>query len=300
MRSALVTGGAGYIGSHLCATLKRAGGWFVFSIDTQAPYRLSGSDVVGDILNCSDIEYMGAHRFDVVFHMAALIDVEESEREPDRYRAVNVQGTANLLSEYQKRGTPIVLSSTAAVYETSDQPLREDMPTVPANVYGQTKLEAENLIRESGNPHAILRYFNVAGCSPGMRDNHKNVTHLVPRIIKGGGDVTIMGDDYETRDGTCVRDFVHVQDICDAHLKAAERLLGGKGSFTANLGSGKGQTVREVAEAAQRVLGSGRITTGPRRPGDAASLVADSSVARDLLDYNPKYSLEEMIASHKF
>lgn len=299
MRSALVTGGAGYIGTHLSMTLKRAG-WMVMSFDAQAPYVRSYGSLVGDILNASDMEYVGGHRFDVIFHMAALIDVEESEREPDRYRDVNVRGTANLLTEYRDRKTPIIFSSTAAVYETSDEPLREDMPTVPSNVYGQTKLDAEDLIRASGNPYAILRYFNVAGCSPGMKDNHRHITHLIPRIIQANGDVTIMGDDYPTRDGTCVRDFVHVQDICDAHVKAAERLLEGHESFTANLGSGIGQTVREVALAAQSVLGHGRVTIGPRRPGDAASLVADSSRARELLGYAPRYTIEEMILSHKF
>ncbi len=268
------------------------------SFDAQTPYRLSSSDVVGDILNASDLEYLGSHRFDAVFHMAALIDVEASAQEADRYRAVNVQGTANVLHEFPR--SAIILSSTAAVYETSDEPLHEDAPLRPNNVYGETKLDAEELVRASRNPHAILRYFNVAGCSPGMRDNHRKVTHLIPRIIQGGGDATVMGTDYPTRDGSCVRDFVHVQDICDAHLRAAERLLDGQGSFTANLGSGTGHSVLEVAETAQRVLGTGTTTMGPRRPGDAASLVADSTRARELLGYNPKYSLEEMIRSHTF
>ena len=270
----------------------------MLSADTQTPYRHSHSDVVADILNASDIEYLGGHGFDVIFHMAGLIDVEEGERERDLYQAVNVGGTANLLKEFNN--TPIIFSSTAAVYETSAQPLDENMPTRPASHYGQTKLDAETIIRENGNPYAILRYFNVAGCATGMKDNHKRVTHLVPRILKAGGHATVMGGDYPTRDGTCVRDYVHVQDICDAHVKAAERLLDGQGSFIANLGSGNGHTVLEVAETALRVLGHGSITMSYRRAGDPPSLVADSTLARKMLDYNPKYSLEEMIRTHAF
>ncbi len=298
MRTALVTGGAGYIGTHLSLTLKRAG-WTVMSFDAQAPYMRSYGSLVGDILNPSDMEYVGGHRFDAIFHMAALIDVEESGREPERYRAVNTGGTANLLREYSD--TPIIFSSTAAVYQTSDIPLREDSPLGPSNVYGETKLAAEELIRANGNPHAILRYFNVAGCSPGLRDNHKTITHLIPKIIESGGRIPIYGTDYPTRDGTAVRDYVHVQDICDAHVRAAERLLVGQQSFTANLGSGNGYSVTQVLEAARKVFPSQSLPTiEARRPGDSPSLVADITRASEFLDFSPKYSLEEMIRSHTF
>lgn len=268
------------------------------SVDLRSPTHRSNSDVGGDLLNQSDMEYLGGHRFDVVFHLAALIDVEESQREPERYRAYNVTATENVLREFPD--TPVVFASTAAVYAPSDAPLTEKMPVEPENIYGETKLAAEAIVRRHGE-HAILRFFNVVGCSPGFVDNHPTVTHLVPRIIQSKGAISIYGNDYLTHDGTCVRDFIHVQDICDAFLAAGERLLSKGTSLTANLGSGRGYSVLEVSRAASRVLGDmAPPSFAPRRQGDPASLVADITTARAELDFTPKYSLEEMIASHRF
>lgn len=268
------------------------------SVDLRSPTHRSNSDVGADLLDRANVEYLGGHGFDIIFHLAALIDVEESQREPELYRETNVTMTENILREFPN--TPVVFASTAAVYAASDAPLTERMPVEPENIYGETKLAAEEIVRRHGE-HAILRFFNVAGCSPGFVDNHPKITHLVPRIIQSKGAISIYGNDYLTHDGTCVRDFIHVQDICDAFLAAGERLLSKGASLTANLGSGRGYSVLEVSRAASRVLSDmGPPLFAPRRQGDAASLVADITTARAELDFAPKYSLEEMIASHRF
>ena len=299
MKNALVTGGSGYIGSHLTHALKRAG-WFVLSFDKRAPHptRLVNSQVVGDLLSPSDVEYLTGHKFDVIFHLAALIDVEESQREPERYWANNTTATERLLEAFPK--TPIVFSSTAAVYDSSNDPLSESHSLRPSSVYGETKLTAEVKIREAGNPHAILRYFNVAGCSPGMVDNHKRVTHLIPRALKSDG-IEIYGDDYETSDGTAVRDYVHVEDVAMAHIAAAERLKAGKPSITANIGSGMGYSVQDVLACVRDVTGRELPSvTVPRRSGDPAALVADTRLAERELGFSPRYGLRDMISSHAF
>jgi UDP-glucose 4-epimerase len=294
---ALVTGAAGYIGSHLCKRLKEDG-WGVVGLDVRralSPY--IDHHIMASLVDRTALATTLRNiDFDIVFHLGALIDVAEGERLPLDYYRTNLGGTLNMIDFSE--GKPIVFSSTAAVYASSSNPLSETSEIAPENVYGATKASAERLLRYAPNRHAILRYFNVAGCAPDIPDNHAEVTHLIARIVRDKS-LTIHGNDYATRDGTCLRDYVHVLDLCDAHVKAAERLLEGKPSFVANLGSGTGYTVLEVAQAAQEELGI-PVEYGPRRSGDPDALVADISVAKELLGFSPQYSLRDMIRSHRF
>lgn len=293
MKRALVTGGAGYIGSHLTRALQ-AQGWEVTTLDIEERGHIGDLGVVGDIRD----PHVYGDSWDIVFHLAAKSIVSEGERKPLDYYDTNVTGTINLLRNLPDK-TPIVFASSGAVYGQEDYPAAEYFsPVDPASVYGSTKHMGEEVIRSTGRPSAILRYFNVAGGT----DNPKRPrTHLIHRLA-AGDPITIFGTNYEeTRDGTAVRDYVHVEDVCRATLLAAEYLLGGQSWLTMNVGSGVGHSVREVIDAAIQVFGRGDPVVGSveeARECDPPYLVADLTFAKKKLGYEPKFDLEAILKSY--
>jgi UDP-glucose 4-epimerase len=311
----LVCGGAGYIGSHMCKRLAREGVLPVTFDNLSSGHRWAvkwGPLEEGDLLDPASLARVFArYRFSAVLHFAAKIEVGESVREPLLYYRNNVVGTLNLLDAMRAaRVEHLVFSSTAAVYGTPRySPLDERHPTQPINPYGQTKRMAEQMIEDScagGALRAVaLRYFNACGadreCEIG--EAHDPESHLMPSVIKAGlnphsAAVSVFGADYPTVDGTCVRDYVHVEDLVAAHL-AALRIIGQGARFRAfNLGTGRGNSVTEVIDACRRELG-GRpsFEVKPRREGDPAELVASSDAARDALDWNPEHDLTACVRS---
>ena len=253
-----------------------------------------------------------AHRPDAVVHCAALSDIAEAHQSPHAYYDVNVGGTVALLAAMRRAGVDqLVFSSSASVYGESDgRPLREDAPTRPTNPYGATKLAGEEAIRgldRWGGLRAVtLRYFNAAGARADAEigEAHEPETHLVPRVLRallgeGAVSVDVYGSDYPTPDGTCIRDYVHVEDLAAAHLRALGYLAAGGASTTVNIGLGRGFSVREVIAAAERVSGR-RIeaVTRPRRPGDPALLVADAGRAAEVLGFTAHHrDIEAILAS---
>ena len=310
----LVTGGAGYIGSHACKALLRAG-YTPVTFDNLAT---GWADAVkfgplekGDLLDRDRLdEVLKAHRPVAVMHFAAASDVGESARDPGKYWRNNVTGSLNLIEAMLAADLKsLVFSSTCAVYGESDGVLLdEDSPMRPVNAYGATKGAIEQMIDDFGISHGLeavrFRYFNVAGADPDGEVGvfHRPETHLVPLMldaVMGKRDaLTINGTDYDTRDGTCIRDYVHVADLVDAHVAGLGRLLDGHGNQLYNLGTGHGFSVREVVDNARRVTNRAvPVKEGPRRPGDAVSLVSGSQRAMDILGWEPKRStMDQMIA----
>jgi len=320
----LVSGGAGYIGSHVVHTLKKAG-WAPIVIDDLsnghkfaaglAPtfYRgdIADSDLVSSICR--------KYRPKAAMHFAAFIEVGESVKNPSKYFGNNRDKAAAFFRTLQKEGVKnVVFSSTAAVYgETEDGiALTEDCPTLPINPYGESKLAAEKILQAiPGVNSAILRYFNVAGCAAeaGIGEAHYPETHLIPRIVVPligasadiqrllglGQGFKIYGDDHDTRDGTAVRDYLHVLDLADAHLRALTYLLQGGKSTIFNLGSGSGYSVKEIVQAARDVLKQPEFAPEvlPKRPGDPATLVANSEKAQKVLGWRATRTVSEMIQS---
>ena len=308
----LVTGGSGYIGSHCCKLLAERG------ITPVALDNLSGGHewavrwgplVRADVRDAEALdEAFRRHRPSAVLHFAALIAAGESVQDPGRYYHNNVAGTLELMEAMRRHGCGrLVFSSTAAVYgEPEDQPVREDMPRAPCNPYGAGKAMVERAIEDYasayGLEYAVLRYFNAAGADPDgeLGEAHDPETHLVPLCILAAlgrrEDVRILGTDYPTPDGTCLRDYIHVTDLAEAHLLALEHMAAGKGSVTLNLGTSTAWSVRQVVDVVRRV--SGRdfpVVEGPRRPGDMPELRADASLAREVLGWRPRYEAIEAI-----
>jgi len=296
----LVTGGAGYVGSHAARALRAAGSRVVVYDDLSEGHRdavLDAPLVVGDVLDTDRLRAtIREHDVEGVLHFAARCYVGESQREPERYWRVNRDGTRSLLAAMRAEGvTRVLFSSTCAVYGVPDEvPMHEDLPHRPISVYGETKSAMEADIRaEPGLCYGILRYFNAAGASEDARlaERHDPETHLIPLAIRAareGGELTGFGDDYDTPDGTCIRDYVHVCDLADAHVLGMRRLMEGGEPFTCNLGYGRGTSVLEILRSVERVLGRPvphRI--GPRRPGDPPRLFARSDRARALLGWAP-------------
>ena len=303
----LVTGGAGYIGAHACKALARAGHVPVTFDDLSTGWReavrygplvegsLSDRDAVGRAL--------AEHAPDAVMHFAARSLVGEAMADPGRYWRENVTGAANLLDAMAGAGCgAIVFSSTCATYGDQDGvELDEGCEQRPLNAYGASKLAIEAMLRDfeaaHGIRHVIFRYFNVAGADAEAEigERHEPETHLVPLMLAAvdgaGGALTIHGTDYPTRDGTCVRDYVHVEDLVDAHLKGLNWLAKGRESRAFNLGTGAGFTVREVIDASRAVTNREvPVTEGPRRGGDAVSLVSGSRRAAEELGWEPARS----------
>lgn len=309
----LVVGGAGYIGSHMVKGLLDAGYSPVTLDDLSTGHRdllPGGRFVQGNIGDRALLdEVLGARNIDAVMHFAAKSLVGESVRAPLDYYRNNVAHTVELLAAMQRHGVNrFVFSSTAAVYGAPDKtPISEDSPCRPTNPYGATKLAVENMLADCATAHglayAALRYFNAAGADPGgvIGERHEPETHLIPLALKVAtgerDDIAIFGGDYPTPDGTCVRDYVHVNDLVQAHLLALEALATPGRRAIYNLGNSRGHSVREVIEVARRVSGHpipARIAD--RRPGDPAVLVADSSRARRELGWKPRHeSLEAIV-----
>ncbi len=308
----LVTGGAGYIGSHTCKALSRAG-YTPVSVDNlssgKRPFVQWGPLEEGDILDSQRLqEVFTKHRPCAVMHFAALIEVEESVYDPLKYYQTNVTGSINLLKLASDFGIRhFVFSSSAAVYgEPNEVPIPEEATLNPINPYGQTKLLFEKVLQDCSEKVASisLRYFNAAGADPELElgDCRPNPTHVIPILLEAAGGkrekFIINGEDYETRDGTCIRDFVHVHDIADAHVRALKLLEeGGTGCF--NLSNGYGASLRELVEVTKRVTGKNfPVETGPRRPGDPPQLVGCPKKTHTALGWTPRFpDLEEIVGT---
>ena len=308
----LVTGGAGYVGSHACQALAAAGHQPIVYDNLSEGHRMAvqwGPFEAGDILDAERLSaVMAAHRPQAVMHFAACSRVGESVSAPGRYYENNVSGTLVLLAAMREHAIErLVFSSTCATYGLVDRaPITEDVEQAPINPYGRSKLMVEQILRDCGAASPLrsiaLRYFNAAGADPdgAVGEDHEPETHLIPlvlRVAAGADDaITIFGDDYETPDGTCIRDYTHVVDLASAHVLALDRLET-LGSFTAyNLGTGAGLSVRSIIGVAEQVTGrSITVRTGPRRVGDPPILVADPSLARRQLGWSPRLSAPEHI-----
>ena len=313
MAKILVTGGAGYIGSHTRLFLERHG-HSVVVVDNLS--RGAKKNVPAGQLREVDIrdtnriaEILRQEVIEAVIHFAAYIAVGESTQIPELYFSNNVAGSVSLFEAMVRAGVRhLVFSSTAAVYGTPRRvPITEDEPLAPISPYGETKVMTERTIQwlsRYRDFRAIsLRYFNACGAEPeaGLGEEHEPETHLIPlilRAIKTGNPVTLFGDDYPTPDGTCIRDYIHVSDLAEAHVIAVEHLLRGGQTDVFNVGTGSGHSVKQVVAAAERVTGK-RVPRiiGPRREGDPASLIADSRKLQQMLGWKPVRSdLDRILA----
>jgi UDP-glucose 4-epimerase len=300
----LVTGGAGFIGATTTAALLRAGHEVVVLDDLSTGHRdavpAEARFVQGDVTDQAAVAEVVAAGIDACVHFAALIEAGESMRAPERFFAVNTGGSATLLEALVRHDVErFVLSSTAAVYgEPERTPIQEDDPLVPTNAYGESKLLIERMLawhhRIHGLRFAALRYFNAAGGTAERGERHDPETHLIPLVLQVASGrrerISVFGTDYPTPDGSAVRDYVHVVDLADAHVRAVEQ-LDQHGTLTCNLGNGRGFSVREVIESARRVTGHAiPAEEAPRRAGDPANLVASSDRARQLLGWQPVHN----------
>jgi len=305
--SVLVTGGAGYIGSHACKALAQAG-YVPVTLDNlvfghRAAVRW-GPFVRGDIADRVLVRRLiREHRIGAVMHFAAYAYVGESMRAPGKYFENNVCNSAALLDSMHAEGVErIVFSSTCATYgEPKRIPIDEAHEQQPVNPYGESKLFVERMLEWYGSAHGLrhasLRYFNAAGADPDgeIGEDHRPETHLIPLLIEAalgqGPQFSIFGTDYPTDDGSAVRDYVHVTDLARAHVSALQSLESGSESLRLNLGTGKGYSVREVVRAVEEVTGRPvPVVEAPRRPGDPPELVADSTRAREQLGWKPQHS----------
>jgi UDP-glucose 4-epimerase len=302
----LVTGGAGYVGSHAARLLTREGHrvWIYDNVSRGHAAATQGLPLVrGDLSDRELLAHtMREHKIEAVMHFAAFALVGESVTDPDLYYENNVVGSLRLLQAMRDAGVAkIVFSSTTATYgEPEKSPIAETTPQHPINPYGFSKLAVEHLLDDFAAAYGIgfaaLRYFNASGAAADgvIGEDHRPESHLIPIVLQvalGQRErITIFGDDYPTPDGTCIRDYIHVDDLASAHLKALTRLQPGKG-LKMNLGSGVGYSVQQVIEMCREVTGHAiPAVIGPRRPGDPPALVADSSLARRTLDWQCCYS----------
>lgn len=311
-RSILVTGGAGYVGAHACKALAARGYRPVVYDNLVHGHRAAvkwGPLEIGDLADRSRLEaVIACHRPRAVMHFAAFTFVGESITDPGKYYRNNVAGTLSLLDTMREHGIGrLVFSSTAAVYGTPlTVPIAEDAAKQPINPYGQSKLAAEQMIADFSAAHgiaaAVLRYFNAAGADRDgqIGECHDPETHLIPLAMRAatgeGPPLTVFGDDYPTPDGTCVRDYIHVTDLADAHVRALDRLSDRTGVEAYNLGTGRGESIRAVLEAVEGVAGRPvPHSIGARRPGDPAELVSDPAKALEQLGWTPRSSELETI-----
>ena len=311
----LVVGGAGYIGSHNVAALLARGEDVAVLDNLGTGHRQAVPEGVrfhaGDLRDAALLDRILAEgNFDSVLHFAAVSIVSDSMRRPLDYFDNNVHGMTVLLESMRRHGVGrIVFSSTASVYgEPETTPITEDAPLHPGSPYGESKLAMERMMRWVGQAHGIrsviLRYFNVAGAMEdgSLGEDHRPESHLVPLVLGvplGLREaITIFGDDYPTPDGTCIRDYIDVTDLADAHLRALDHLRRGGESLVCNLGNGQGFSVREVVTCAEKVTGTPiRVIIGPRRPGDPARLVASADRAREKLGWRPRRDLAAIVTS---
>jgi UDP-glucose 4-epimerase len=301
----LVVGGAGYIGSHMALGLARDGWTPVVLDDFSTGHRdaVAGFEIIAaSLADAAGLEKrLSKRRFVAVMHFAGSIQVGESVRDPGAYYRNNVANSLNLLTALRAQAQPrLVFSSSAAIFGDPQHDLvSEDHPQRPVNPYGRCKLMVEDMLADFDRAHGLhavcLRYFNAAGADPGgaLGERHEPETHLIPLALRVASGhlphLTVHGTDYPTPDGTGIRDYIHVCDLCDAHLLALEWLLAGKGSARFNLGNGQGHSVREVIETARRVTGKPIATRDePRRAGDPPRLVADARKAMAELGWKPR------------
>lgn len=309
----LVVGGAGYIGSHMVKHLLRAGHSVVVADNFSTGYRNAVPDCCAcvelDIANSEALDTLFAtHSFEVVFHFASFTQVGESIEQPGKYYSNNLSATLTLLQTMLRFDVKrFIFSSTAAVYgNPQTTPIDEDHPKQPINPYGRSKLMVEQVLEDLDQAHDLksvsLRYFNAAGADPEgtLGERHDPETHLIPLILQAASgrrsEITIFGNDYDTPDGTCIRDYIHVSDLVDAHARALDFIIEQKCSATFNLGNGTGFSVRQVIDTARRITGKDiQIREAARRAGDPARLVADAHRARDQLGWQPRNSSLEQI-----
>jgi UDP-glucose 4-epimerase len=313
-RKILVTGGAGYIGSHTVRLLLDQGFDVAVVDDLSKGHKHNVPD--GRLFQINLLEtaalsqLMKQFRPEAVIHFAAFIAVGESMKDPGKYFRNNVAGSLSLLDAMVANGVRhVVFSSTAAVYgNPASSPILETFPIQPVNAYGESKVMVETLLRWYDTIHGLtsvcLRYFNASGADPEGRlgEEHEPETHLIPlmlRAVATGKPVTIFGDDYPTPDGTCIRDYIHVNDLAQAHILAVEHLLGGGASDRFNVGTGTGHSVLEMLRAVERVTGE-KVphTIGPRREGDPPALVACPDRLRTKLRWSPRYTSLETVVKH--
>ncbi len=313
--SILVCGGAGYIGSHINKLLNKEGYETVVFDNLVYGHREAvkwGTFVRGDLANVDEIEAVfEKYPIEAVFHFAAYAYVGESVTEPEKYYYNNVVNTLNLLQVMRKHGCGrIIFSSTCATYgEPERVPITEEMPQHPINPYGMTKLTVERIFRDYqrayGLQFAVLRYFNAAGADPEgeIGESHNPETHIIPLVLDAASgrrpDIKVFGTDYDTPDGSCIRDYIHVTDLADAHLRALRYLEDGNPGDFFNLGNTIGTSVLEVVESVKRVTGRDfTVTLADRRPGDPAKLVGSSDKARRILGWEPRYGNIDTIVRH--
>lgn len=312
----LVVGGAGYIGSHMLRLLREENEPHLVFDNFEQGHReaLQGSrSVQGDLRNPNDLTRVFAENpeIDLVMHFAAYISVGESVREPNKYYENNTAGVLNLLKAMRDAGVmKFVFSSTAAIFgEPRYVPIDEDHPKEPVNPYGFSKYACERIVDDDDRAYGLksvcLRYFNAAGAAPdgSIGEDHRPEEHLIPVALEAAlgkrATLKVFGTDYDTPDGTCVRDYVHVLDLAQAHLLAVRHLRGGGDSRKYNLGNGQGFSVREVMEVAGKVVGKAvPVEDAPRRPGDPAKLIASSDRIRKDWGWQPKYPQLETIIQH--
>ncbi|NUN07577.1 MAG: UDP-glucose 4-epimerase GalE [Ignavibacteriaceae bacterium] len=311
----LVTGGAGYIGSHFVKVLRRTDNRIVVLDNLSRGHTESVPDGVSlekiDLLDFTSLtDLFSRHSIDAIVHFAAFAYVGESVDSPDIYYRNNVLGSYNLIEAAKQGGVKkFVFSSTCSLYGNPDQmPIKEDFKTDPLNPYARTKLMIEQVLRDYDTAFGIksvcLRYFNAAGASfdGDIGESHHPEPHLIPIILNTAlgkrESVTIYGDDYPTDDGTCIRDYIHILDLADAHLRALNYLVEGKDSTIINLGTGYGNSVLEVIRKCGEITGKKiNYKIGERRAGDPAILVADNHKARTVLGWIPKFGIEQTIES---
>ena len=311
----LVTGGAGYVGSHACKALASRGYRPIVFDNLLHGHREAvkwGPLEIGDLADRIALDaVIKRYQPQAVMHFAAFTYVGESMVDPGKYYRNNVGGTLSLLEAMRDHGVDgLVFSSTAATYGTPESvPIREDAPTEPINPYGRSKLIAERMIDDFASAHglraSILRYFNAAGADPDgdLGESHVPESHLIPLALQAvtgdGPSLTVFGDDYPTPDGTCIRDYIHVTDLADAHVRALDQLAHRDGAHAFNLGTGMGVSVREILSAVQLVAGKPvPFSVGPRREGDPSELISDPEKAMRELSWKPHNSaLENIVAT---
>lgn len=311
----LVVGGAGYIGSHMVKTLLSQGHEVVTFDNLSGGYRdavLGGVFVQGDLADQLALDAVfKAHQPQAVMHFASFIQVGESVRRPDMYYRNNFSNTLNLLDAMVAHNVKhFIFSSTAAVFGEPDYvPIDEAHPNRPVNPYGRSKWMVEQILADYDHAFGLksvcLRYFNAAGADPEgqLGERHEPETHLIPLILQAASgrrpEISVFGRDYDTPDGTCVRDYIHIVDLCSAHLLALQHLAKGGASEHFNLGNGEGFSVQQVIDTVEKVTGRKvKVVDGPRRAGDPARLVADSAKARKQLGWEPEYSDLDSIVKH--
>lgn len=311
----LVVGGAGYIGSHMVWYLRQHGAQVTVLDDLSSGHRdavLDADFVQGSLADAGLLDKLFAGKaFDAVMHFASFIQVGESVREPAKYYRNNVANTLNLLEAMHGHGVKrFVFSSTAAVYGSPAYvPIDEAHALEPINPYGRSKMMIEQVLADYAQAYGLqsvcLRYFNAAGAHPEglLGERHDPETHLIPLVLQAASGrrdhITVYGRDYDTPDGTCIRDYIHIMDLAQAHWQALRYLQDGGASAAFNLGNGQGFSVQHVIDVARQITGQKiALQEGPRRAGDPPRLVADASRAREVLGWKPHYADLQTIVSH--